>query len=78
MIDLVLEPRAVQLHLLDARYGLVSHLSYVGGDYETFSPISAFRSNRTPEELREMVQHNYEALRRTEYEAVALPCWSTP
>jgi 3',5'-cyclic AMP phosphodiesterase CpdA len=68
MIDLVLEPRAVQLHLLDARYGLVSHLSYVGGDYETFSPVTAFRGNRTPEELREMVQHNYEALRRTEYE----------
>ena len=62
--EFVMEPRAVQLHVLDPGYGLVSHLSYVSGPRETFQPVSEFKV----EELQRVVQHRYEELRRTEFE----------
>jgi 3',5'-cyclic AMP phosphodiesterase CpdA len=64
--DFVMEPRAVQLHVWDPAYGLVSHLSYVPDGQEVFRADFAGRSF---DGVLEAAYRNYEALRRTEYEA---------
>lgn len=63
----VMEPRAVQLYLLDPGYGLISHLSYVGDAYETFN-IAGLRSNRTLEDMLEQCSREYKELCRTEFD----------
>ncbi|MFI5366033.1 MAG: phosphodiesterase [Candidatus Binatia bacterium] len=42
--EFALEPPAVQLHVLDPGYGIVSHLSYVSGNHETISPPAPLRA----------------------------------
>ena len=64
----IMEPRAVQLHVWDPGYGLVSHLSYVRGDYESVSMLSG----ATDEVRSEVITQNrrdYAELCRTEYDA---------
>jgi hypothetical protein len=39
--EFVMEPRAVQLHVLDPGYGLVSHLSYVSSDYRNVAILGS-------------------------------------
>jgi Icc protein len=65
--DVVMEPQAVQLYLLDPGYGLISHLSYVGRAYETFN-IAGLRNNRPLENMLEQRNREYEELCRTEYD----------
>src|SRR5262249_2704519 len=67
MTNAVIEPPAVQLHLFDPGYGLISHLSYVGGDPEIFN-IAGLNSNRILESMLERCNREYEELRRMEYE----------
>jgi 3',5'-cyclic AMP phosphodiesterase CpdA len=63
----VIEPPAVQLHLFDPGYGLISHLSYVGGDPEIFN-IAGLSSNQTLESVLERCNREYEELCRMEYD----------
>lgn len=39
--EFVMEPRAIQLHVLDPGYGLVSHLSYIPSSYEQLAMLGA-------------------------------------
>lgn len=64
MSDYIMEPPAILLHKLDTHYGLVSHLSYLSGDYEVFKS----QRSETPEKVQEKIQGLYEALREAEYE----------
>jgi 3',5'-cyclic AMP phosphodiesterase CpdA len=66
--DMTLEPRAVQLHLWDPAYGLVSHLSFVSS-HETFQPVRG----RLVSEILEGFAHRYDELKRREYEARPAP-----
>ncbi|MFQ5828419.1 MAG: phosphodiesterase [Candidatus Methylomirabilia bacterium] len=65
--DFVMEPRAVQLHVMDPGYGLVSHTSYVSDHLEVFQPLSELRA-RTLEEIYAGVKRGYERLSREEFD----------
>ena len=43
--EFVMEPRAIQLHVLDPGYGLVSHLSYVPNDYRNVAMLGGLPEN---------------------------------
>ena len=64
--DLVMEPRAVQLHLLVPGYGLVSHVSYVSSEYESFSELRP--GGRTLDEALDMLKGYYEELCLKEFD----------
>ena len=65
--ELVMEPRAIQLHVFDPGYGLVSHLSYVPSGYRYITMLDTLsKSDRS--ELVERTRRDYEELRRTEYD----------
>jgi 3',5'-cyclic-AMP phosphodiesterase len=66
-LDFIMEPRALQLHVLDSGYGLVSHLSYVPCNYEHV-PILGSLPAETVAELLARERGAYEELRREEYE----------
>ena len=40
-LEYTMEPRAVQLHLWDNSYGLISHLSYIAAGYDTVHALSS-------------------------------------
>jgi hypothetical protein len=65
--ELVTEPRAVQLHLLDPGYGLVSHLSYVPSGYRNVVLLDTLSQNDR-EELVGRTRRDYQAMCRTEYD----------
>jgi 3',5'-cyclic-AMP phosphodiesterase len=65
--ELVMEPRAIQLHVLDPGYGLVSHLSYVPSGYRHITMLDTL-SKKDRSELVERTRRDYEELRRTEYD----------
>lgn len=67
--ELVMEPRTVQLHVLDPGYGLVSHTSYVSGD-KAFLPTSE-SEKWTIEALMEVFRRTYEELCLEEFEALS-------
>jgi 3',5'-cyclic-AMP phosphodiesterase len=50
--ELAMEPPAVQLHVLDPSYGIVSHLSYVAGAHENISPPQPQRDELVATALR--------------------------
>lgn len=66
--DMVMEPRAVQLHVLDPGYGFVSHISYVTGNYEAFRPAGDLES-WTLDDLLEVMKRGYEELCLKEFDA---------
>ncbi len=65
--EFVMEPRAIQLHVLDPAYGLVSHLSYVPSDYRKVAMLGGL-----PEKDRAMLveraKRDYEDMCRSEYD----------
>jgi hypothetical protein len=65
--ELVMEPRAIQLHVFDPGYGLVSHLSYVPSGYRHVTMLDTL-SKKDRSELVERTRRDYETLRRTEYD----------
>jgi len=65
--EFVMEPRAIQLHVLDASYGLVTHLSYVPSGYKNVAMLTSL-----PEKDRATVvgraKRDYEDMCRAEYD----------
>jgi hypothetical protein len=65
--EFVMEPRAVQLHVFDPGYGLVSHLSYVSSDYRNVAILGSL-----PEKDRETLvgraKRDYGDMCRAEYD----------
>ena len=43
--EITMEPRAVQLHVWDDSYGLISHLSYVPAGYKEVAMLSSLTEN---------------------------------
>jgi 3',5'-cyclic AMP phosphodiesterase CpdA len=65
--EFVMEPRAVQLHVWDPGYGLVSHLSYVPNSYEPLLMIA----DLAPDARAELIARNrgdYERMCKAEYD----------
>ncbi len=65
--EFVMEPRAVQLHVLDPGYGLVSHLSYVPNDYRNVAMLGSLPEKERAD-LVGRARRDYEHLRGAEYE----------
>ncbi len=69
--EFVLEPRAIQLHVLDPGYGLVTHLSYVPSDYRRLAMLGSL-----PEKDRATLvgraKRDYEDMCRAEYDLPSL------
>jgi hypothetical protein len=69
--EFVMEPRAIQLHVLDPGYGLVSHLSYVPSGYRTVAMLGSL-----PEKDRATLvgraKRDYEDMCRAEYDPPSL------
>ena len=65
--EFVMEPRAIQLHVLDPGYGLVSHLSYVPSGYRNV-PMLGSVSEEERVALVGRARRDYEDMRRAEYD----------
>lgn len=65
--EFVMEPRAVQLHVWDPGYGLVSHLTYVPNSYEPL-PMLASLNAASRASLIEQNKRDHETLRKKEFD----------
>src|SRR5579862_63484 len=65
--EFIMEPRAVQLHVLDPGYGLVSHLSYVPNGYRSMPLLGSLPENDR-EKIVEQSKRDYEAMCRSEFD----------
>jgi len=64
---MTMEPRAMQLHVWDESYGLISHLSYIPMDYEEIAILNSLTSEDRAELLAQN-QRDYQELCQTEYD----------
>lgn len=62
-----MEPRAVQLHVWDDSYGLISHLSYVPAGYKEVAMLSSLTDGARAQ-LFAQNRRDYEKLCKTEYD----------
>jgi hypothetical protein len=62
-----MEPRAVQLHVWDESYGLISHLSYIPAGYEEIAILNNLMSEDRAQLLAQN-RRDYEELCKTEYD----------
>jgi Icc protein len=65
--EFTMEPRAVQLHVWDENYGLISHLSYVPAGYEEINVLSSL-TDEARERLLAQNRRDYRELCSTEYD----------
>jgi 3',5'-cyclic AMP phosphodiesterase CpdA len=65
--EFVMEPRAIQLHVWDPGYGLVSHLSYVPNSYEPMSLLSGLNA-ADRSQILEQSRRDYEAMCKSEFD----------
>lgn len=65
--EFVMEPRTVQLHVLDPSYGLVSHMSYVPRDYRNVAMLASL-PEKDRAALVARARRDYEDMCRTEYD----------
>jgi Icc protein len=65
--ELTMEPRAVQLHVWDYSYGLISHLSYIPAGYEEIAMLSSL-TDEDRAQLLAQNQRDYQEFCRTEYD----------
>jgi 3',5'-cyclic-AMP phosphodiesterase len=65
--EFTMEPRAVQLHVWDDNYGLVSHLSYVPAGYEEVAMLSSLTAEAR-EQLLAQNRRDYQELCKSEYD----------
>jgi 3',5'-cyclic AMP phosphodiesterase CpdA len=65
--ELTMEPRAVQLHVWDDSYGLISHLSYVPAGYEEIAILDSL-ADETREQLLAQTRRDYQELCKIEYD----------
>jgi len=66
-LEYTMEPRAVQIHLWDDSYGLISHLSYVPAGYETVNGLSSLTAEAGTKWLAQN-RREYQELCETEYD----------
>lgn len=66
-LEYIMEPRAVQVHVWDDSYGLISHLSYVPAGYETVNALSSLTEEAGAEWVAQN-RHDYHEFCKTEYE----------
>ncbi len=64
----IMEPRAIQLHVWDPGYGLVSHLSYVPDSYEPVDMIGSL-DGAARSDLISRNKRDYSAMCRDEFDA---------
>jgi len=65
--EFTMEPRAVQLHVWDDSYGLISHLSYVPADYEEVAMLSGL-TDEARAKLLAQNRRDYQELCKSEYD----------
>jgi len=65
--EFTMEPRAVQLHVWDDSYGLISHLSYIPAGYEEVAGLSSL-TDEARAELLAQNRRDYQQLCKTEYD----------
>ena len=65
--EFIMEPRAIQLHVWDPGYGLVSHLSYIPNSYEPMALLSSLKAAER-EQIVEQSRRDYEALCKSEFD----------
>ena len=65
--EITMEPRAVQLHVWDDSYGLISHLSYVPAGYEEVAMLSSLTDGARAQ-LFAQNRRDYEKLCKTEHD----------
>jgi 3',5'-cyclic-AMP phosphodiesterase len=65
--EITMEPRAVQLHVWDRSYGLISHLSYVAAGFEEMALVDSL-TDETRTKLLAQTRHDYQELCKTEYD----------
>jgi 3',5'-cyclic-AMP phosphodiesterase len=65
--EFTMEPRAVQLHVWDDSYGLISHLSYVPAGYEEVAALSSL-TDEAREKLLAQNRRDYQELCKSEYD----------
>ena len=65
--EITMEPRAVQLHVWDDSYGLISHLSYVPSGYEEVAILNTL-TDEARTKLLAQTQKDYQELCKTEYD----------
>ena len=62
-----MEPRAVQLHVWDESYGLISHLSYVPAGYEELAMLASLTDDARAKLLAQN-RRDYQELCNSEYD----------
>jgi len=65
--EFAMEPRAVQLHVWDNSYGLISHLSYVPAGYEEIAVLNNLTADAREKFLAQN-RHDYQEFCRIEYD----------
>jgi len=65
--EFTMEPRAVQLHVWDDSYGLISHLSYVPANYEGVAMLSGL-TDEARAKLLAQNRRDYQKLCKIEYD----------
>jgi 3',5'-cyclic-AMP phosphodiesterase len=65
--EMTMEPRAVQLHVWDNSYGLISHLSYIPAGYEEIAMLRSL-TNEARTQLLAQNWRDYQELCKTEYD----------
>ena len=65
--EMTMEPRAVQLHVWDDSYGLISHLSYVPAGYEEIALLNGL-TGEARAQLLAQTRGDYQELCKTEYD----------
>jgi Icc protein len=71
--EFIMEPRAIQLHVWDPGYGLVSHLSYVPNSYEPVPMLGSLDAEARAQ-LIDGNKRDYEQMCREEFDAATVPC----
>jgi 3',5'-cyclic AMP phosphodiesterase CpdA len=65
--EFTMEPRALQLHVWDDSYGLISHLSYIPAGYDEIAMLSRL-TDEARTKLLAQNRRDYQELCRTEYD----------
>ena len=66
-LEYTMEPRAVQIHVWDQGYGLVSHLSYVSASYESVNGLTSLTKEAAAQWLAQN-RREYQEFCKTEYD----------
>jgi 3',5'-cyclic-AMP phosphodiesterase len=68
--EFVMEPRAIQLHVWDPGYGLISHLSYIPNSYEPLAMLAGLDPNARGKMVAQS-KRDYAALCASEFDRKA-------